>query len=188
MFSVSAIKQSPSSSGMMLCEVQYNDDPEFQQAFSTALAQADGVYNDPNKPLTRVIGGRYLIPVSALTPTAQTKRALVQRAFTGNSEFATELSAFLSPSGNGANAVAKSFKDTGGKGLAGFIESMSFDWLDRTTWETALGRTAPKMCKVTVAFSPIHDISPGIDHLGFNRSPVYGVGLMSPQASQKGGL
>jgi hypothetical protein len=32
------------------------------------------------------------------------------------------------------------------------------------------------MCKVTLAFTPIHDIAPGLDHLGFNRAPVYPVG------------
>ena len=32
------------------------------------------------------------------------------------------------------------------------------------------------VCKVTLAFDPIHDISPGIDVNGFNRAPVYKVG------------
>jgi len=75
------------------------------------------------------------------------------------------------------NSITKSFKSSGGKGLAGFIESMSFDWYDRVTWEVA-GNSgkAPKMCKVTISFSPIHDISPGLDHEGGNRAPVYSVG------------
>ncbi len=75
------------------------------------------------------------------------------------------------------NAVVKSFKSSGGKGLAGFIESMSFDWYDRVTWEVAgSSGKAPKMCKVTISFSPIHDISPGLDHEGGNRAPIYPVG------------
>jgi len=80
---------------------------------------------------------------------------------------------FMSPDNN---AITKSFESAGGKGLAGFIESIDFDWLNQTTWSVDLGRTAPKMCKVTINFSPIHDITPGIDHLGYNRAPVYPVG------------
>jgi hypothetical protein len=74
------------------------------------------------------------------------------------------------------NAIVRSFESAGGKGLAGVIESMNFDWYSQTTWEIAPGSTAPKMCKVTVNFSPIHDITPGIDHMGYNRAPVYSVG------------
>lgn len=77
------------------------------------------------------------------------------------------------------NAVVKSFKSSGGKGLAGFIESMNFDWYDRVTWAVGTDGdkgNAPKMCKVTISFSPIHDISPGLDHEGGNRAPVYPVG------------
>ena len=87
------------------------------------------------------------------------------------------------PSSASGNVIAKSFRSSGGKGLAGFIESMSFDWYDRVTWTTdeGAGRKAPKMCKVTISFSPIHDITPGLDHEGFNRAPIYPVGPMSPQ-------
>ena len=74
------------------------------------------------------------------------------------------------------NAIVKSFESAGGKGLAGVIESMNFDWYDKVTWETNPGQTAPKLCKVTISFSPIHDISPGIDHAGYNRAPIYPVG------------
>ena len=74
------------------------------------------------------------------------------------------------------NSIVKSFESAGGKGLAGVIESMNFDWYNQTTWEIAPGSTAPKMCKVTIAFSPIHDITPGIDHMGYNRAPIYPVG------------
>jgi hypothetical protein len=54
---------------------------------------------------------------------------------------------------------------------------MSFDWYDRVTWEVAgSSGKSPKMCKVTISFSPVHDISPGLDHEGGNRAPVYPVG------------
>ena len=83
------------------------------------------------------------------------------------------------------NAVVRSFRSAGGKGLAGFIESLSFNWLDKTTWEhvtggkepaPGIGRRAPKMCLVTVSFSPVHDIAPGLDHVGANRAAIYPVG------------
>lgn len=80
---------------------------------------------------------------------------------------------FMSP---GTNVIVRSFESAGGKGLAGVIESMNFDWYNQATWEILPGYTAPKMCKVSLSFSPIHDITPGIDHLGYNRAPVYPVG------------
>lgn len=84
-----------------------------------------------------------------------------------------ELTNFMRPEGN---AIVKSFESAGGKGLAGMIESMNFDWYNQTTWGIDPDQTAPKMCKVTISFSPIHDISPGIDHQGYNRAPIYPVG------------
>lgn len=92
------------------------------------------------------------------------------------------------------NAIVRSFRSSGGKGLAGFIDSLNFDWYERTTWEIGRGtqgtepipgRRAPKMCKVTVSFSPIHDIAPGLDHMGFNRAPIYPVGPYSNNDSRR---
>jgi hypothetical protein len=83
------------------------------------------------------------------------------------------------------NAISRAFRSSGGRGLAGFIESMNFDWYDKVTWEIGegiessgpkLGRRAPKLCKVTLSFSPVHDITPGLDVNGFNRAPIYPVG------------
>jgi hypothetical protein len=71
------------------------------------------------------------------------------------------------------NSVVKSFESAGGRGLAGVITNLDFDWYDKVTWDTRDGRKAPMMCKVTIGFTPIHDISPGIDSLGYNRAPVY---------------
>ena len=60
--------------------------------------------------------------------------------------------------------------------MAGFIESMNFDWLNQTTWDISKDRKAPKMCKVTMSFLPVHDISPGLDSNGYNRAPIYPIG------------
>jgi hypothetical protein len=97
-------------------------------------------------------------------------------SFVDKSEVKTTLDAFMNPDNN---VIVKSFESAGGKGLAGFIESMNFDWYNQTTWDTDLDRTAPKMCKVTLSFSPIHDITPGLDQHGYNRAPVYPVGTYS---------
>ena len=97
-------------------------------------------------------------------------------SFVKKDDVKTTLDAFMNPDNN---VIVKSFESAGGKGLAGFIESMNFDWYNQTTWDTDLDRTAPKMCKVTLSFSPIHDITPGLDQHGYNRAPVYPVGTYS---------
>jgi hypothetical protein len=86
------------------------------------------------------------------------------------------------------NAVLKSFHAVGGRGLAGVITSMNFNWLGGNSWEVARYRSrAPKLCKLTIAFSPIHDIAPGIDAKGMNRAPLYPVGdTMAAIAGQTG--
>ena len=79
------------------------------------------------------------------------------------------------------NAIVRSFNSTMGRGLAGFITSLDFDYGGGGdwTWETDLGVRAPKVVKVSVSFSPIHDIAPGIDYMGANRAPLYTVGRSS---------
>jgi hypothetical protein len=78
---------------------------------------------------------------------------------------------------NPDNSITKSFESTGGKGLAGFITSLAYTWYDdNTTWEITPGSKAPMMCKITMQFSPVHDIPMGLDHNGFMRSYPYPVG------------
>jgi hypothetical protein len=90
--------------------------------------------------------------------------------------YAKNVQAFMNDAGENSNIIAKSFRSAGGKGLAGFIDSINFDWFNSTTWDVDLGRKAPKMCKVTISFSPVHDISPGLDADGVNRAPIYPLG------------
>ncbi len=84
------------------------------------------------------------------------------------------------------NPVLRSFRAVGGQGLAGVITSMNFNWMGGGTWEVArYSSRAPKLCKVNISFSPIHDIAPGIDSDGMNRAPLYPVGAtMSAIAGQ----
>ena len=74
------------------------------------------------------------------------------------------------------NPIVRAFEDNaGGKGLPGVITSLNFDW--NATWETTIyGSVAPKYCKISISFTPTHDIAPGIDHEGFNRAPLYNAG------------
>lgn len=133
----------------------------------------------------------------SLTPTAETKKKAWSAVKTARAVRAEQDEGFAKAAqiGKGIenfmneenNPISRSFKNSGGKGLAGFIESLTFDWYDRTPWELnamqpeqVSGRRAPMMCKVSIGFSPIHDISPGLDHNGFNRAPIYPVGPFNP--------
>ena len=73
------------------------------------------------------------------------------------------------------NYLIRSFESAMGKGLAGFITDLSFDWAE-STWETEPGMRAPQMMKVSVSFAPIHDIPMGLDSDGMMRSVAYNVG------------
>jgi hypothetical protein len=93
-------------------------------------------------------------------------------------ESGVNLQEFFSPENN---AIVKAFDSTRGRGLAGVIKSLNFTWIeDQITWETArYNERAPKVAKIQVSFTPIHDLAPGIDSDGFNSAPIYGVGRLS---------
>lgn len=73
------------------------------------------------------------------------------------------------------NPIVKAFESARGRGLAGVISSLDFEWLE-FPWETDWNSRAPMACKVSMSFNVIHDIPPGLDHSGYNRAPVYNVG------------
>ena len=142
----------------------------------------DKACNNSNDPEHYVIGGRYVAMATHLMPSKKTLAEIFTKARSQSStttvptdKAITEISNFMDPE---KNALVKSFQSAGGKGLAGIIETMSFNWFENTTWETKSGLKAPKRCQVSISFAPIHDISPGLDHLGYNRAPVYPVGWM----------
>jgi hypothetical protein len=182
-FEVKATQTYPGSPDLIVATIGIRTDAQFVNYLSSHTGMGAALltkYANSADPVHNFVGGTYVFPASALTPTTDTlttitsQNASLRSALDSNSTFATSLGSFLNPNNN---ALAKSFQDTGGKGLAGVIETMSFDWYDKVTWETQLGSIAPKICKVTIGFSPIHDISPGIDHMGANRAPVYPVGI-----------
>lgn len=178
-FEVKIVKEFTDDPRLVIGEIQLTTDPEYL----ATLGDTSGItaaYGDSSKPKTNYIGGQYLFPKHTLHPTQKTHdQAIDEIVALADDPFAQALSTFMDPA---SNVIAQSFKNTGGKGLAGFIETMNFDWYDRVTWETGLlNRIAPRMCKVTLTFAPIHDISPGLDHLGVNRAPVYPVGQLAPR-------
>lgn len=79
---------------------------------------------------------------------------------------------FIAPENN---PITRAFEDRMGEGLAGVIKGLTMGW-EPSVWETDWNSRAPKMCKITVSFTPIHDIAPGLDSNGFNRAPIYNVG------------
>ena len=83
---------------------------------------------------------------------------------------------FFAPEGN---AIMKAYESTQGRGLAGFITSLDFDYGESTFSTGQLTRRAPKMIKVSISFAPIHDVAPGMDSLGGMRAPLYPIGDIS---------
>ena len=82
------------------------------------------------------------------------------------------------------NPFVRAFNSSKGRGLAGFISSFSMDLLsDDASWDTELNSRAPKLLKITIGFSPVHDITPGIDHSGFNTATFYNVGEIMSSVS-----
>lgn len=180
-FEIKIVKEDPDHPENVIGEIQVTTDPEYLQTLSDVIVSINKEFGDSSKPSTNVIGGQYVFGKQDLMPSQKTHDQAVDDLIAlAEDPFATTLATFMDPS---MNVVVQSFKNTGGKGLAGFIETMNFDWFDKVTWETGIkGHVAPKMCKVTLTFVPVHDITPGLDHLGVNRAPIYPVGQMGPRA------
>jgi hypothetical protein len=125
--------------------------------------------------------GVYMCSQNDLTPDAQEVARVAQatlpaRPTATGSEFRTAVSSFFSPEGANGNPIIKAFESTQGKGLAGFIKSLKFDWSD-ARWETRRHNArAPMSVKISMEFAPIFDINPGLDSNGFMTAPVYNVG------------
>ena len=85
------------------------------------------------------------------------------------------------------NPIMTSFETTAGRGLAGVITSLNFDWglNDTINWDMEnFGYKAPKGCKISISFTPIHDITPGLDSDGMLRAPVFNVAGSSPHSNE----
>ena len=75
------------------------------------------------------------------------------------------------------NPIMKAFNSTMGRGIAVAITGIGLDWkLNSVPWNMEPGHKAPRMCEISLSLIPIHDITPGLDHEGVNRAPIYKVG------------
>ena len=135
-------------------------------SFSPANPFKDAKSAD-GKPLTFKM---YVLP-SDLKPIA-TNAAPAENKLNDLSTVA-DAQAFFDPT---KNAIMGAWQSTRGRGLAGFISSLDFDYNESTYETTSLTRRAPKMVKISIQFEPIHDIAPGMDHRGGFRAPIYPVG------------
>ena len=85
----------------------------------------------------------------------------------------TDIHEFFDPDNN---AIVRSFEAAGGRGLAGVITSFDMDWAEAQWDMSSIGRRAPTLIKCSIAFSPFHDIIPGLDNTGMPRAMNYPVG------------
>lgn len=87
---------------------------------------------------------------------------------------------FLDPT---INPIVRSFEDgAGGRGLAGFITSLTVDYGNTdVTWGVEQGSRAPTIVSLSINFAPIHDIPMGLGADGTARSVAYPVGDITRQ-------
>jgi hypothetical protein len=74
------------------------------------------------------------------------------------------------------NPYTKALESTMGRGIAGVLQNITFNWIQDFPWEVEHNSRAPIGVKISFGFDVIHDLPPGIDHTGFNRAPLYNVG------------
>ena len=154
------------SEGVAACSVNINSE-EMTAVSRDDVAKLSGKQS--------VVGGVYVIPTNLLRPTFQTMKKL-ERSLSPDQEDvggSAEVNNFFSEDNN---AVIKSFREVGGQGLAGKIDSLSINMLDRHLWEIDRGRRAPMAVSVDIGFTAIHDIAPGLDRFGSVRAPIYQIG------------
>lgn len=89
---------------------------------------------------------------------------------------------FFSPANN---PIFQSFDSVRGQGLAGFIRSVRID-SSGAPWEVdGLNNRAPKFVKLDITFTPVEDISPGLDSNGFMTGAPYNIGEIMKTLKKK---
>lgn len=146
-------------------------------------------------PATPEEQGTFIVPVGSLKPNdaeverQTTQASLVALSVNGAGDIQQDRQAledFFAATGENANPIFKSFESVRGRGLAGFITSMNMDIDKSFTWETVgLNNRAPKMVKISIEFSPVHDLQPGLDHNGFSSAPIYNIGSALKKTTMK---
>lgn len=145
--------------------------------YSSALEQAYG--SRQASKARKVTDTHFVAPADVLSLSNVSLKKYYSEVF--KSEIAS-MAALTGAEGDGfldakKNPLVRSFRAVQGKGLAGSLDSLGFDFYDQVLWETQKpGSKAPQFMKVNITFTPIHDIGPGLDHNGYNRAPIYPVG------------
>jgi len=89
------------------------------------------------------------------------------------SQYLRDEALFMQPE---LNPYVRAIETTKGRGLAGVIKGITFNWLDKFPWEVDYNARAPMGVKISFSFDVIHDLPPGLDHSGYNKAPLYNVG------------
>lgn len=167
------------------------DDPDYRQ--SDALdnfLQYVGVDLTVPGSEESVVGKVFEVPpalILSMSPTTRGEKKLKSDLGIPQTSGLAALTSFMSAENN---AIVGAFYQTSGKGLPGVIESLSFDWGDqKNLWRLEEpGKKAPLYCKVSIDYIVIHDIAPGIDHMGSNRAPIYPLGPYVHEFDKEFGL
>ena len=142
------------------------------------------VLPDPKALFTNSIVGATLFatdPVGVIDTVASLASDITQGVGVPNEITDLIRMGFLSDSSifmdSAINPYARAIESTKGRGLAGVMGAINFNWLDDNFgWETDFNARAPMGCKISFSFDVIHDIPPGLDHSGYNKAPLYNVG------------
>jgi hypothetical protein len=159
-------------------------DPSIHQ--KEILVKHEDIWNDPSETFTKSVAGiLFTVAAADAIGVVDSFAGLLSKAG-GDAAFLTDIasdvasiflenpeSAFMRPE---LNPYVRAFHTTRGRGLAGVIKGVNFNWLEDFNWETDHNARAPMGCKISFNFDVIHDIPPGLDHAGFNRAPLYNVG------------
>jgi hypothetical protein len=146
------------------------------------LVYHSDILANPSDIFNRFIGPAFIVDIAAVGGLVQNvlREAAVAAGvgtdavdFGADKLLASNEKKFMSSENN---PIVRAFDTTKGRGLAGTLGNISFNWLDNFPWETDWNARAPMGVKITFTLNVIHDIPPGLDHSGYNRAPIYNVG------------
>lgn len=170
----------------VLC-VDVNTPKSLFESSNHLIVKHSDIYGDPGQLFNASIAGLSLLasdPILAGVDALAAAKNLTNKAInlgipasligSARDLFLRQEGYFMLPE---VNPFVRAFESTKGRGLAGVIKSITFDWLNADFgWETEFNSRAPMGCKISFGFDVIHDLPPGLDHSGFNRAPLYNVG------------
>ena len=155
-------------------------------AGETLLIRHEDVWNDPNDTFAKSLAGLIFLGASLdLVGLVDTLSSNAIRSGGSGStalEIVSSVAALILENHEAKfmrpefNPYVRAFHSTRGRGLAGVMGGISFNWLDDFPWEVDFNSRAPIGCQISFNFDVIHDIPPGLDHTGYNRAPLYNVG------------